>query len=72
MTSAGGIAKAACRVSGQTAIDLGHKRGSLLMAREDELDGRPFQRHHEVRILFAGHTKNVGNAFLLKAANEEI
>jgi len=66
-------AKAARRIAGQAAIDLGHECRALFMPGQDEADLlRLFQRQHEVGILFAGHAEDIFDAFVLEALNQQI
>jgi len=61
------------RVSGQTAVDLGHKSSALFMSAEDESDlFGLLKRYHEVGILFAGHSKDVLDAFRFQALNKQV
>ena len=66
-------AQCAGRVAGQPAVDLGHERGALLVARQDELDlVRFLERHHEVGVLLAGDAEDVFDAFFLETLDEQV
>ena len=51
---------------------IGHESRALFMARQHEADRGTAQRHHEIGVLLAGHAEDMGNAFLLEAADEKI
>ena len=61
------------RVARQSTIDFRHKRGALLMARQNELDlRRCFERHHEIGVFFTRYAKNVFNSLFFQAFDEQI
>jgi hypothetical protein len=49
-----------------------HEGGALFVTRQDEFDRRILERHHEVGILFAGHTEDLRHTFGLQAFYEQI
>jgi hypothetical protein len=53
-------------------VNFRHEGGALLVTRQDEFDRRILERHHEVGILFAGHTENLRHTFDLEAFHEQI
>jgi len=60
------------RLPSESPVNFRHEGGALLVTRQDEFDRRIFERHHEVGILFAGHTENLRHTFGLQAFHEQI
>ena len=60
------------RLAGQSSVCVGGKGGGLLVPAEHEADGAVHQRDHHVRVLFPRHPEDVGDAFRLQAADEQV
>ena len=65
-------AQADARLARQTAIGIRHERGRLLVAAQDEFDLAVDQRHHHIRVLFAGDPEDVGHTLFFEALHEQI
>jgi hypothetical protein len=59
-------AQAHGRLPGEAPVRVRHEGRTLFVPCEHEANTGPLQRHHEIGILFARHTKDVLHALLLK------
>jgi hypothetical protein len=59
-------------LTGQPPVDFRHEGGPLLVTREDELDGRVLEGHHQIGVLLTRNAKDLRHPLGLEAADEEI
>ena len=60
------------RLAGQPPVGVGGEGGGLLVPAEHEPDGAVHQRDHHVSVLFPRNAEDVGHAFRLQAADEQV
>jgi len=50
----------------------GHKRGGLLVPREDQLDFGSAQRLHQIEVFLARHTEDAVDALVLQCGDKKV
>lgn len=64
--------QADARMSSEATVDIRHERSALLVARQNETNGRILEGHHEMGVLLARDTKHRIDLFVFEAADKQL